>query len=172
MARPGVRQKGLDNMKQISTGLGLAILGGCILGAGVLTSSRLGSSALAQGGSDRRIVGTSVYATANDNVNSTTRHYAYRIWSDNVIELRSLGTSGSSRYGDGTSEDYFYPTTRGSLAVWKTVDNGTSGFSALTDVDMSGKVDFGDVATVLTDYGTSKQDTPPPPIDCTINAPR
>jgi hypothetical protein len=55
---------------------------------------------------------------------------------------------------------------------WKTFDNGTSGFRPLTDVDMSGETDAGDVSQVLMDFNTSSDDLPPPPIDCTINAPR
>jgi hypothetical protein len=53
-----------------------------------------------------------------------------------------------------------------------TVDNGTSGFRPLTDVDMSGEVDGGDISQVLLDMNTTSEDFPPPPIDCTINAPR
>ena len=55
---------------------------------------------------------------------------------------------------------------------WNTVDNGTSGFRPLTDVDMSGETDAGDISQVLLDFNTRSEDLPPPPIDCTINAPR
>lgn len=52
------------------------------------------------------------------------------------------------------------------------MDNGTSGFRPLTDVDNSGEVDGGDISTVLLDMNTRSSDLPPPPIDCSINAPR
>lgn len=55
---------------------------------------------------------------------------------------------------------------------WVTMDNGTSGFRPLTDVDMSGETDAGDISQVLLDFNTRSEDLPPPPIDCTINAPR
>jgi len=55
---------------------------------------------------------------------------------------------------------------------WQTFDHGTSGFRPLTDVDMSGETDAGDISQVLMDFNTRSEDLPPPPIDCTINAPR
>jgi len=163
MTRPGVRQKGLDNMKQISTGAGLLGLGVCMVATAFIATHRGSGEAFAQGtGGDRRIVSASMLETGGKIV-------AYRIWSDNAIDIRYLGyfadcTSGSrwaSQVGCNFSQ---FP--------WTTVDNGTSGFRPLTDVDMSGETDAGDISQVLLDFNTSSNDLPPPPIDCTINAPR
>jgi hypothetical protein len=150
-------------MAQVSTGMGLAILGGCILGAAALTSHKFGSEAMAQGtGTERRIVSSSVV---------TLEHYlvAYRIWSDNAIDARVLTQIASCSYGVTLARNIGCQSVPDS---WKTLDNGTSGFRPLTDVDMSGETDAGDISQVLLDFNTRSDDLPPPPIDCNINAPR
>jgi len=161
-------------MKSISTGFGLAILGGCIFGAAVVASPRLGRDAFAQGtGGERRIVNAGIYAVpaaASSQYEVISAVYSYRIWSDNSIDLRCLGR-GSLNYYNGISSDFSSPWS-GGFTDWRTVDNGTSGFRPLTDVDMSGEVDGGDISQVLLDMNTRSDDLPPPPIDCTINAPR
>lgn len=158
-------------MAQFSTGLGLAVLGGCILGAAAISSHRLGDAAFAQGtGGDRRIVSTSVYAQGMSDQFQSVHHYAYRIWSDNSIDVRYLGQSFSPNYMGGV-RNWLAPIG-GTASAWRTLDNGTSGFRPLTDVDMSGETDAGDISQVLLDFNTSSDDLPPPPIDCTINAPR
>ncbi len=146
-------------MKQISTGAGLVALSVGMVATAFIVSQRGGSEAFAQGtGTERRIVSAGVHQSANHLV-------AYRIWSDNAIDLRTLGIAGSSTsYGSLCFNQYSGP--------WFTADNGTSGFRPLTDVDMSGETDAGDISQVLMDFNTSSDDLPPPPIDCTINAPR
>jgi hypothetical protein len=169
MFRPGVRQKGLDNMKQISTGAGLVALSVGMVATAFIATHRGGSEAFAQGtGGDRRIVSAGVYGT-----NPVT---GYRIWSDNAIDVRPLAWLENAGDYNGRqilrwktvakdTQDY---TPHG----WTTFDNGTSGFRPLTDVDMSGETDAGDISQVLLDFNTRSEDLPPPPIDCTINAPR
>jgi hypothetical protein len=157
-------------MAQVSTGMGLAILGGCILGAAALTSHKFGSEAMAQGtGTERRIVSTGIW-------NNGEHVFAYRIWSDNVIDIRGLGVARFVNYssGFGPFGAQFGPAdpARDNAGVWLTVDNGTSGFRPLTDVDMSGETDAGDISQVLLDFNTRSEDLPPPPIDCSINSPR
>jgi hypothetical protein len=173
-------------MKSISTGFGLAILGGCIFGAAVVASPQLGRDAFAQGtGGERRIV-VSNLMSANNVV------LAYRIWSDNAIDVRVIGSpvwenvECRSYAPNGPVSGYFSRLqwrlpgsnpggTCDGLASsndWQTFDNGTSGFRPLTDVDMSGETDAGDISQVLLDFNTRSDDLPPPPIDCTINAPR
>ena len=158
-------------MAQFSTGLGLAVLGGCILGAAAISSHRIGGEAFAQStGTERHIVSSSVYAVpgyTRSEGNTPSAHYIYRIWSDNSVDIRCLG------YGQASNAySYFDAPSSGNLLGWRTVDNGTSGFRPLTDVDMSGEVDGGDISQVLLDMNTRSDDLPPPPIDCTINAPR
>ena len=161
-------------MKSISTGFGLAILGGCILGAAVVAAPRLNGNAFAQGtGTDRRIVSTGVVTMPNGVSNNYSGEFgaiwAYRIWSDNAIDVRCLGRA--DYYSPGQAANISIPVS-GNAASWKTVDNGTSGFRPLTDVDMSGETDAGDISQVLLDFNTRSEDLPPPPIDCTINAPQ
>ena len=165
-------------MAQFSTGLGLAVLGGCILGAAAISSPRFSDAAFAQGtGADRRVVSASVTVSPTNQANEINV-WAYRIWSDNSIDMRFLGRSYTYSGGIGPSASWSqshpdpnYPNSP-QLGTWRTVDNGTSGFRPLTDVDMSGETDAGDISQVLLDFNTSSDDLPPPPIDCTINAPR
>ena len=153
-------------MKQMSTGFGLAVLGACVLGAAFIASPRFGQQAFAQVTGERRIVSASVYAvgTADD-----ATHFAYRIWSDNTIELCNLGFY-KSFYNDVTHSSLYAPTS-GNFLGWRTVDNGLSTFVP-ADVDANGPVDTGDVSNVLLDFGATQAGNAPPPIDCTINAPR
>jgi hypothetical protein len=165
-------------MAQFSTGLGLAVLGGCILGAAAISAQRLGGEAFAQGtGGERRIVAASVVCNSNSGFSSSL--VAYRIWSDNAVDLRlvgviqTLGCSSGNFSALRTPQDAWASAANcGASWPWITVDNGTSGFRPLTDVDMSGETDAGDISQVLLDFNTSSDDLPPPPIDCTINAPR
>lgn len=162
-------------MKSISTGFGLAILGGCILGAAVVASPRLGHNAFAQGtGGDRRIVSTSVFPMTVAGLPGGQTLVSQRTWSDNAIDVRILGQPNT--YGTGNQLSDQWQTANGYTSYgscpWRTLDNGTSGFRPLTDVDMSGDVDAGDISTVLLDFNSRSDDFPPPPIDCTINAPR
>ena len=163
-------------MAQVSTGMGLAILGTCILGAAALTSHKFGGEAFAQGtGTERRIVSASVFPVSAyvDNANGQVL-VATRIWSDNAIEARVLGLPRLSVTGEGLRGQWMMNNGWSAYGpcAWLTVDNGTSGFRPLTDVDMSGETDAGDISQVLLDFNTRSEDLPPPPIDCTINSPR
>ena len=54
---------------------------------------------------------------------------------------------------------------------WEQIDNGLTTFVP-ADVDASGTVDPADLGGVLIEMGNTQAGNPPPPIDCTINAPR
>ena len=150
-------------MKQMSTGFGLAVLGACVLGAALIASPRFGQQAFAQVTGDRHIVSASVNSVGNSNFAS---HFAYRIWSDNTIDIRSLGYSNT-----GDTDAKFFVQTTGNFLGWRTVDNGLTTFVP-ADVDANGSVDSSDLGNVLVNYGETQDSNPPPPIDCTINAPR
>jgi hypothetical protein len=159
-------------MKHFSTGTGIAVLGVCILAATVVATHRGGSEAFAQGtGTERRIVSAGIIpvpSAASWSNGESASFWAYRIWSDNAVDVRCLGRGKAQTDQSAT----FSASVVGNAAAWVTVDNGTSGFRPLTDVDMSGETDAGDISQVLMDFNTSSDDLPPPPIDCTINAPR
>jgi len=168
MTPPGVRQKGLESMKQISTGAGLVALSVGMVATAFIATHRGSGEAFAQvTGGERRIVSAGVYIGTG--AYGFWPHFAYRIWSDNTIDARCLGVSTHGNYG---AEAQFTAPTAGNFGPWRTLDNGTSGFRPLTDVDNSGEVDGGDISAVLLDMNTRSNDVPPPPIDCTINAPR
>ncbi len=148
-------------MKQISTGAGLLGLGVCMLGAAFIATQR-GGEAYAQGtGGERRVVSASIFQHANGGF------IAYRIWSDNVIDVRNIGgldgRTNLNEFGWG-------PAYNPGAGVWRTLDDGTGVFLR-SDVDQSRTVDAGDISATLLDFGKETGD-PPPPIDCTINAPR
>jgi hypothetical protein len=150
-------------MKQISTGTGLCVLGLgiAVLGAAQLVGSK-GGQAFAQSTGDRHIVSASVFA------GSTVEKWGYRIWSDNVIELKCLTVTN----WNGSSQINSYNLTPNSpFTNWTQVDNGLTAFVP-ADVDASQTVDASDLGNVLLNYGETQNGNPPPPIDCTINAPR
>ena len=167
-------------MKQFSTGTGVAVLGVCILAATVVATHRGSGEAFAQGtGGDRRIVSAGVFQSGGTlgqgYQNTYAGVYAYRIWSDNAVDLRCVGMISLSGWAGSAQSNLFPLVPQNSpydFTDWKTVDNGTSGFRPLTDVDMSGETDAGDISQVLLDFNTRSNDLPPPPIDCIINAPR
>ncbi len=153
-------------MKQMSTGFGLAVLGACVLSAAFITSPRFGQQAFAQVTGDRHIVSASVFHDSNSGSN-----WGYRIWSDNSIEMKSLFIG----YFTSTNGGILYvnqPLSESSpFKNWTQIDNGLTSFVP-ADVDASGNVDNGDVGQVLLNIGETQAGNPPPPIDCTINAPR
>jgi len=179
MSGPGVRQKGLDNMKQISTGAGLLGLGVCMVATAFIATHRGSGEAFAQGtGGERRIVSTSVFPFSSAGYMGVGGQFlvSQRTWSDNAIDVRVLGQLDVWKNGDQLRDRWWtkngYTDSSDSNCPWRTLDNGTSGFRPLTDVDMSGETDAGDISQVLLDFNTRSNDLPPPPIDCTVNAPR
>jgi hypothetical protein len=131
-------------------------------------------AALGQSGA-RTIVSANVIMNGNYFI-------AWRMWSDNAIDVRLIGERSQFACGTIGSGGYYVPTIRTAEEIgsgpcgysypWRTLDNGTTGFRSLTDVNMSGDVDGEDLGLLLADWGEKQEDTPPPPIDCDINPPR
>ena len=141
-------------MKQMSTGFGLAVLGACVLGAAAISSSK-GNQAMAQTGSERRIVNMGV-------TDSNNMGFAYRVWSDGVIETRCIGSLEGS-------PDWYQNNNyvAGSFASsWAVVDNAQTPSYQATDTNTDGSVDAADLGKVLLDYGAMQEVTPAPTIDC------
>ena len=151
-------------MKQMSTGFGLAVLGACVLGAAFIASPRFSQQAFAQSTGERRIVSASVL---QDNYGG----WGYRIWSDNVIEMKCFGFQSTNVSGTNSYVDYRPIQSNSPFANWTQVDNGLTTFVP-ADVDANQSVDAADLGSVLSRYGETQEGNPPPPIDCTINAPR
>jgi len=145
-------------MRSITTGAGLAILGACVLGAAAISSSK-GNQAMAQTGSERRIVN---YGLSNGGIwgnTGTSEGMMFRVWSDGIIETRCIGTINRG----GTGNNY-EPTS--SLSSWAVVDNGQTPSFQPSDTNTDGSVDAADLGKVLLDYGATQQVTPAPTIDC------
>ena len=142
-------------MKQISTGTGLCVLGlgVAVLGAAAISSSK-GNQAMAQTGSERRIVNMGCFSFKDDG-RDQSYSVAYRCWSDGIIEQRKTGK-------------YLYYTTDWQSVPdsWVVVDNGQTPSFQATDTNTDGSVDAADLGKVLLDYGATQQVTPVPTIDC------
>jgi hypothetical protein len=153
-------------MKQISTGAGLVALSVGMVATAFIATHRSGGEAFAQGtGTERRIVAQGVYGALGPQTSTAPQHWGYRIWSDNVTEIRYLGGT------DFNLSPPYVRMSKGSWATsWQAVDDGTAALLR-ADVDQSRTVDAGDIGAVLLEFGQETSD-PPPPIDCTINAPR
>jgi hypothetical protein len=158
-------------MKQISTGTGLCVLGlgVAVLGAAQLVGSK-GGQAFAQTGSERRIVSASVFL-GGEYQNRFSQKWGYRIWSDNVIEMKVLSVGYVITEFDQAIYVDQQINASSPFKNWTQVDNGLTAFVS-ADVDANGTVDSGDIGGVLLDMGNTQNGNPPPPIDCTINAPR
>ena len=169
----GHRQKGLDNMKQISTGAGLVALSVGMVATAIIATHRGNGQAFAQGtGTERRIVSAGVYGAAGGvHGLNAGGHWAFRVWSDNTTEVKYLGDTSVEYNGNGDyTGDYpvFVNTMSRYTGHWQAVDSGTSAFFT-ADVDRSQQVDTGDISAVLLDFGSRIDEAPPPPIDCTVN---
>ncbi len=157
-------------MKQISTGTGLVALSIGIVATAFIATHRGSSEAFAQGTSvERRIVAAGVYDGMGDGGGGA--HWGYRIWSDNVTEVKYLGMTQRGDDGTGFPTGEFFVSQSYYFGHWQAIDDGTSAILR-ADVDQSRQVDAGDMSAVLLDFGSSTDETPPPPIDCNINAPR
>ena len=147
-------------MRSITTGAGLAILGVCVLGAAAISSSK-GNQAMAQIGSERRVVNMGCFSELYGN--SSHIGMAYRVWSDGVIETRCVGNLGSQ---DGVVGINFVNNPYYNyMSSWKVVDNGQTPSFLPSDVDSNGTVDTGDIGNVLLNFGETQQVTPVT-IDC------
>ncbi len=165
-------------MKQISTGAGLVALSVGMVATAFVATHRGGSEAFAQGtGTERRIVSAAVFPMSAVGGGASVGGQflvSQRTWSDNTIDIRVLGQLACYNSGGQIWDKWWTGNgyTSDGNCPWRTLDNGTSGFRPLTDVDMSGETDAGDISQVLLDFNTRSNDLPPPPIDCTVNAPR
>ena len=142
--------------------------------AATFIATQRGGEAFAQGaGGERRIVSANVMMNGNYFI-------AWRMWSDNQIDVRLIGERSQFACGTIGSGGYYVPTIRsageigsgscGHAYPWITLDSGATTFLR-SDVDQSRTVDAGDIGATLLDFGKETGD-PPPPIDCTINSPR
>ena len=143
-------------MRSITTGAGLAILGVCVLGAAAISSSK-GNQAMAQTGSERRIVNMGVTGDAGIGM-------AYRVWSDGVIETRCVG--GGYWIDPNTGVGGWNYLQNGTQSSWAVVENGQTPSFQPTDTNTDGSVDAADIGKVLLDYGATQEVTPVPTIDC------
>jgi len=149
-------------MRSITTGAGLAILGACVLGAAAISSSK-GNQAMAQTGSERRIVNMGVYnGIGYISGSSTNLGMAYRIWSDGVIETRCVGYINQLSVSTG----YNYNSSPYYASIWAVVENGLTPSVQPSDTNTDGSVDAADIGKVLLDYGAMQEVTPAPTIDC------
>ena len=167
-------------MKQLSTGTGLAMLGGFLVVAMVANRALDSASAARAGGSATGVslvtaalaqsgptivwygaVHNNRFAYTSNGCNNGTcdRSWEYtvllRAWSDGTVEAKKICT------GDSCGAGF-------SAGGWTRVASTTEGTSAFADLDLNSNVDFGDLALLLTNFGPAPRD-PVPPSPCPLD---
>ena len=152
-------------MKNISTGLGLCVLGLGIAAWPVL--DRLAPHANASAVTAAAAAAASIAATAQDPPAPTIVWYGatgttvWRAWNNGRVEA----TSGNfyQPLGPGTCYSAWNSTTCG----WVVISDPAQGLTYRSDINFDEKVDGADLATLLNDWGNApRQDIPPS--DCPL----
>jgi hypothetical protein len=159
------------NLKNVSTGGGLALLAVAVLanaGASLLSTfspqahadataagRAVVASAMAQGGGEPTIVWYGV--------SSPTQYHqgcVFRAWSDGRIEAKRFSTYTSGTPCGGTP---FYLN-----CDWVPFSNPNDGLAAFSDLNADSRVDAVDLAEVLSRWGDAPRNDIPPS-DCPLN---
>jgi hypothetical protein len=158
------------NLKNVSTGGGLALLAVAVLanaGASLLstfssqahadatTAGRaVVASAMAQGGGEPTIVW---YGTVEGGPNALLR-----AWSNGLVEYRTFDVR---QYG---GSNYNCQDTLQWVCEWKVLFSPNDGLAAFADLNADAKVDAQDLAQVLSRWGDAPRNDIPPS-DCPLN---
>jgi len=169
----------LEDMKQISTGAGLAILGCGIFGATLFALAGQRSRAMAQGSGIRQVVG---FAVTNEVAAQFNGQRYHRLWSDGSIDRSPVIETRWTSYSPSPNAA---PMLTSLVSDWVRTDASQSYEPILspfwqeipmtvpaplaTDVDRDGDVNGADISQVLMDFGARSDQAPPIQIDCTIN---
>jgi len=162
-------------MKNISTGTGIALLAGAILGSTIIM--RFGPADQAAHAAPPMEAAKAVAAAATAQVppEPTIVWYGcagsaiYRAWSSGRIEI----TEGSYRINYnlpcGDPNRKVWTSTDGCPGTkWDVISDDAQGLTYRSDINFDSKVDGADLSQVLNDWGNSpRQDIPPS--DCPLN---
>lgn len=155
-------------MKNVTTGLGL-----CVLGVGIAAYPVLDRLVpRADAGAPRG--GGAIIAAATGQVEPTVVWYGvdsntgiYRAWSDGRVE-----TKFSRWYWDSSASCYKYTDESSPLGNcprgWLPVSDPAQGFTYRSDINFDSKVDGADLGTLLADWGDAPRHDIPPS-DCPLN---
>ena len=167
-------------MKNVTTGLGLCVLGVGIASYPVL--DRLVPIANAHGvGASTSIVTAAAVGQAGPNivwyqaVGDSLSSSVYRAWSDGRIEVMFGSWRRYADYSSGQAV-YCYRWESGRMGsdglcepqIWKVVSDPGQGYSFRSDINSDSKVDGADLGTLLADWGDApRRDITPS--DCPLN---
>ena len=153
-------------MKNISTGTGIALLAGAILGSTIImrfgpvdqaahAAPPIEAAKAIVGASTAQVTPTIVWygisPPATSQV-SSIKGAIFRAWSDGRIEYKSFNGQG----------DYQQCAFWGINCGWQVFSDPNSGYNAAADINFDSKVDGADLSQVLNDWGNApRQDIPP-----------
>lgn len=155
-------------MKQVSTGVGLCVLGLCIVGYPL--AERLASRA--EAGVPGAALAVAAAATAQDPPAPTIVWYSvtsegifqslYRAWSDGRVEVRRVQVNG---WLDASwcAVNPAYPC----VSQWYVVNNPAQGLTFDADLNFDEAVDGVDLGMLLGKWGPAPRN-PVPPSDCPL----
>ncbi len=150
-------------MKNISTGTGIALLAGAILGSTIIirfgpadqaahAAPPMEAAKAIAAASTAQVTPTIVwYGTSGFSANTWSIGVIFRSWSDGRVEMKRI--MGSS---DPCAENLLCNT------AWIVISDPNSGYNASADINFDSKVDGADLSQVLNDWGNApRQDIPP-----------
>ena len=155
-------------MKNVTTGLGL-----CVLGVGIAAYPVLDHLVpRADAGAPRG--GGAIVAAATGQVEPTVVWYGqnydsgygrqrmFRAWSDGRIECRSFAAVVNS------GSNYGYACRMEACSEWEVISSPSAGYTYRSDINFDSKVDGADLGTLLADWGDAPRHDIPPS-DCPLN---
>jgi len=156
-------------MKNISTGTGIALLAGAILGSTIImrfgpvdqaahAAPPIEAVKAIVGASTAQVAPTIVwYGTSGFSANAWNIGVIFRSWSDGRVEMKRIMGSG-----DPCAENLPCNT------AWIVISDPNSGYNASADINFDSKVDGADLGQVLAMWGDApRQDIPPS--SCPLN---
>jgi len=170
-------------MKNISTGTGIALLAGAILGSTIImrfgpadqaahAAPPIEAAKAIAAASTAQVTPTIVWygtdtVTRTLNYTTSALSVVFRAWSDGRVE--ALPLSRTMNYGSSTNQYDLWCNASGfCIANWMVVSDPAQGLTYRSDINFDSKVDGADLSQVLNDWGDSpRQDIPPS--DCPLN---
>jgi hypothetical protein len=161
-------------MKNVTTGLGL-----CVLGVGIAAYPVLDHLVpRADAGAPRG--GGAIVAAATGQVEPTIVWYGVatgssgnvcivRAWSDGKVEAKT-GRTRCNNFPDPSTYRYYWEPEGGSSCgnVWAPVSDPSQGLTYRSDINFDSKVDGADLGALLADWGDAPRRDIPPSV-CPLN---
>ena len=166
-------------MKNLSTGTGLALLATAIVAYPFVNRissvdqtahasvpvAVIAAAATAQANPEPTIVWYGIAEMPPSSLGEGRAQCVYRAWSDGRIELRRVRPT--QRYDNGFACQNM-EEDQPCVSPWYVINNPAQGLTYRSDINFDERVDGGDLAQLLADFGDApRQDIPPS--DCPLN---